>query len=82
MGHYIFGDIGAVDGAVTGERQTWVCTHVVPGHCVMHPGLEGSSDLGKNRACVHGRVQDRVCLQEDKHVGEEESMHGTRHVGG
>lgn len=34
----------------SGDRghQSWVCTSVVPGHCVVHPVLEGRSGLGKN----------------------------------
>lgn len=63
MGQCLCGDIGAGDGVVTGEHQTQVCTSVVPGHRVVHPVLEGRIDLGKDRACVQGRVQDRVYLQ-------------------
>jgi len=40
MGQCICRDIGAGDGAVTGQRQT--------GHCVMHPVKLDRNDLGKN----------------------------------
>ena len=47
-GQYVCRDIGAGDGVVTGERQTRVCTSVVPGHRMVHPVLGGRSDLGKD----------------------------------
>lgn len=72
MGQCICGDIGAGDGMVTGERRTRACRSAVPGHHMVHPVLEGRSDLGKDRAGVHGRVWDRVYLQEGKYVGKEE----------
>lgn len=59
-----------------------MCTSVVPGDGAVHPVLRVRRYLGKNRVCVHGGVQDGLCLQEGKHVGKEEEVLGTGGAGG